>query len=102
VGAVCYLGVVGLGVPLVYRCAKQHSEPASDKRAPAHYLWAVLSARVYEVFPLLCPLCGGEMRLIAFIAEGMQIRRTTYGIRLIATNLDCISRRSASLVLMSL
>ncbi len=90
------------GKDLVYRCAKQHSEPASEKRgvkvdeliltplelinriaalvpaepatagcdapiqsepAPfrrsqAHYLWAVLIARIYEVFPLLCPLRG--------------------------------------------
>jgi hypothetical protein len=50
-------------------------EPATPKRAPAHYLWAVLIARIYEVFPLLCPMCGGQMRLIAFITEGMQIRK---------------------------
>jgi hypothetical protein len=37
-------------------------EPVPTKR-PAHYLWAVLIARIYEVFPLLCPLCGGQMRL---------------------------------------
>ena len=49
-------------------------EPAPPKRA-AHYLWAVLIARIYEVFPLLCPMCGGQMRLIAFITEGTQIRR---------------------------
>jgi hypothetical protein len=49
-------------------------EPAPPKRA-AHYLWAVLIARIYEVFPLLCPLCGGQMRLIAFITEGTQIRK---------------------------
>ena len=30
---------------------------------------------IYELFPLLCPLCGGQMRLIAFITEGAQIRR---------------------------
>ena len=35
------------------------SEPVRPKRA-AHYLWAVLIARIYEVFPLLCPLCGGD------------------------------------------
>ena len=45
-------------------------EPAPPKHAPAHYLWAVLIARIYEVFPLLCPKCGGQMRLIAFITEG--------------------------------
>ena len=50
-------------------------EPAPPKRSPAHYLWAVLIARIYEVFPLLCPLCGGQMRLIAFITEGTQIRK---------------------------
>jgi hypothetical protein len=33
------------------------------KRSPAHYLWAVLNARIYEVFPLLCPLPGGQMRI---------------------------------------
>ena len=35
----------------------------------------MLIARIYEVFPLLCPLCGGQMRLIAFITEGTQIRK---------------------------
>jgi hypothetical protein len=51
-------------------------EPAPPaKCSPAHYLWAVLIARIYEVFPLLCPKCGGQMRLIAFITEGMQIKK---------------------------
>ena len=48
---------------------------APPKRSPAHYLWAVLIARIYEVFPLVCPMCGGQMHLIAFITEGAQIRR---------------------------
>ena len=50
-------------------------DPVPPKRSKAHYLWAVLIARIYEVFPLLCPMCGGQMRLIAFITEGTQIRR---------------------------
>ncbi len=37
-------------------------------RPPAHYLWAALIARIYEVFPLICPMCGGQMRLIALAA----------------------------------
>ena len=49
-------------------------EPAPPKRA-AHYLWAVLIARIYEVFPLLCPLCGGQMRIIAFITHRADIRQ---------------------------
>ena len=35
----------------------------------------MLTARIYEVFPLLCPLCGGQMRRIAFMTEGTQIRK---------------------------
>jgi hypothetical protein len=45
------------------------------KCSPAHYLWAALIARIYEVLPLLCPKCGGQMHLIAFMTEGTQIRR---------------------------
>ena len=111
------------GAELVYRCAKQNSEPTSNKRrhavtamaaaphqksaaqaeppatgdgthgpapmgntlaptsahAPpkhaAHYLWAVLIARIYEVFPHLCPLCGGQMRIIAFITHSADIQQ---------------------------
>lgn len=39
------------------------------------YLWAVLIARIYEVFPLLCPICGGQMRIIAFITHSADIRQ---------------------------
>ena len=28
---------------------------------------------IYEVFPLLCPLCGGQMRIIAFITYSADI-----------------------------
>jgi hypothetical protein len=27
-----------------------------------------------EVFPLVCPLCGGAMRIIAFITDGPTVR----------------------------
>ena len=30
----------------------------------------MLIARIYEVFPLVCPLCAGQMRIIAFIVDG--------------------------------
>lgn len=66
-------GVVPLG-----NAAPTQPEPAqpiTPKRSPAHYLWAMLIARIYEVFPLLCPMCGGQMRLIAFITEGTQVRK---------------------------
>jgi len=36
-------------------------------------LWAVLIARIYEVFPLLRPICGRQMRIIAFITHSADI-----------------------------
>ena len=65
-------GNVGAGVAA---SLVQAPAPEPPKRFPAHYLWAVLIARIYKVFPLVCPLCGGNMRIIAFITEGVQIRQ---------------------------
>jgi hypothetical protein len=48
-------------------------EQVPPKRA-AHYLWAVLIARIYQVFPLLCPLCGGQTHIIAVITHSADIR----------------------------
>jgi hypothetical protein len=44
-------------------CTDVQPVPVPPKRSPVHYLWAVLIARIYEVFPLLCPICGGQMRI---------------------------------------
>ncbi len=44
-------------------------------RAPASYLWAALIARIFEVFPLICPHCGGPMRIIAFITFSADIHK---------------------------
>jgi hypothetical protein len=33
-----------------------------------------LLARIYAVFPLVCPRCGAEMRIIAFITDPSTIR----------------------------
>ena len=35
----------------------------------------MLSVRIYKVFPVLCPICGGQMRIIAFIAHSADIRQ---------------------------
>ena len=48
------------------------TEPAH--RRAARYAWALLLARIYEAFPLLCPLCGAEMRIIAFVTDASAIR----------------------------
>ena len=34
----------------------------------------MLLARIYEVFPLTCPQCRAEMRIIAFITEAVDVR----------------------------
>lgn len=49
----------------------ESAEPA--KRSPARYLWAMLIARICEVFPQVCPLCAGQMRIIAFIVDGAEV-----------------------------
>jgi hypothetical protein len=43
-------------------------------RQAARTVWALLLARIYEALPLLCPKCGGEMKIIAFITEGTVVR----------------------------
>jgi len=62
-------GAVGIG-----GAAKQPvTQP--PMHSPAHYLWAALIARIYEVFPLICPICAGQMRIIAFITDGAEVRK---------------------------
>ena len=56
------------------------AEPAQAAEEPIHrraarYAWALLLARIYEVFPLLCPKCGAEMRIIAFITDAPAVRQ---------------------------
>ena len=48
--------------------AAPHADQPAHRRA-ARYAWAVLLARVHEVFPLRCPLCGADRRIIAFITD---------------------------------
>ncbi|MCM8596933.1 MAG: transposase [Candidatus Accumulibacter sp.] len=43
-------------------------------RRAARYAWALLLARIYEVFPLVCPRWCGEMRIIAFITDAGAVR----------------------------
>ena len=43
--------------------------PQVHVRSPARYLWAALLARLYEILPLRCALCGSQVRIIAFITD---------------------------------
>jgi Putative transposase. len=60
------------GVP---RQASVKRQQAQRPRSSSAYLWAALLARIYEVFPLLCPQCGEPMTIIAFVTEGVSIQR---------------------------
>jgi len=54
------------------------AEPVGSEghgRSPARTLWAMLIARIYEVFPLVCKHCGTEMRIIAFVTETAFVTR---------------------------
>ena len=46
-----------------------------SSRMPSRMLWARLLARIYEVLPLLCPVCGGEMKVISFITLPSTVQR---------------------------
>jgi Putative transposase len=42
---------------------------AARPSKPARIRWATLLARIYEVLPLLCPACGGQMKILAFLTD---------------------------------
>ena len=48
---------------------------ASPSHDTSRIAWAKVMARVGEEFPLECPRCGGDIRLIAFITEPGPIRK---------------------------
>ena len=57
------------------------AEPARPTN-PARIRWAALLARIYDVLPLLCPACGGPMRILAFLTDPLQVPG--------ARNNDCV------------
>ncbi len=44
--------------------------------------WAEMIRKVYEVDPLRCPACGGQMRIISFIEETKTIDRIIHHLKL--------------------
>jgi len=59
--------------------------PATDDepfRRRARLTWAALIKRVFEVDPMLCPFCGGEMRIIAFITEHATVAHVLEHVRM--------------------
>ena len=50
-------------------------EAGSNKPSSTAYLWAMLIARIYEICPLVCPQCGGELKIVSFLTEADPIQR---------------------------
>jgi hypothetical protein len=47
---------------------------AEEKRIPSKG-WAAMIRKVYEVDPMICPKCGGTMKVVAFIIEHAVVDR---------------------------
>jgi hypothetical protein len=55
--------------PGTEEAADGHDDPAVSLTAAARSRWAQVLARIYEVFPLRCPECGSDMRILAFVTD---------------------------------
>ena len=56
------------------RLKKEESQPEfhiieDESPGGLNRSWARLIQKIYEVDPLICPKCGGDMRIIAFIED---------------------------------
>jgi hypothetical protein len=57
------------------QAAAAEPEELSPAERERRRSWAEMIRRVYEVDPLVCPACGGEMRVVAFITDRAVIKR---------------------------
>ncbi|MGH8474534.1 MAG: hypothetical protein ACRER2_01970 [Methylococcales bacterium] len=55
--------------------AENLPETESGKPSDAASLLAMLIARIYEILPLVCPRCSGELKIVAFLTETDPIQR---------------------------
>ena len=58
-----------------------------DRHVPSKG-WTEMIRRVYEVDPLICPSCGGQMRIIAFIEDHNAIDRIIRHLKLTFASLN--------------
>lgn len=48
---------------LTFRMSEEDRKPAFSTS------WAAMIRKIYEVDPMVCPQCGGMMKIIAFVTE---------------------------------
>ena len=53
----------------------RHAPDRSPAALRARSRWAQLLARVYEIDPLRCPSCHGEMRIVSFLTDPPVVRQ---------------------------
>ena len=51
------------------------AQPADVSMSAACRRWAELLRRIFEVDPLICPACGGRMRIVGFVVVPRDIDR---------------------------
>jgi hypothetical protein len=57
--------------PTIDRSAVEGQQSTADGASPGGISpWAMLIKRVYEVDPLECPYCGGQMKIVSFVGRG--------------------------------
>jgi len=56
-------------------CDANHATQKPRSHDTSRIAWAKLMAKIAEDFPLTCPACGGDIRLIAFITDPGPIRK---------------------------
>ena len=56
-------------------CEPALTEPGAAERRRLRRSWAQLIRRIYEVDPLVCTECGGEMHIIAFLLDPAVVRK---------------------------
>jgi hypothetical protein len=57
-----------IGAWHAYSSDRARNDQGPDARALRRN-WAQLIKRIYEVDPLVCPSCGSEMKVVAFIID---------------------------------
>lgn len=70
------MGAAAAGVP-----PKPELHQPVQRKRPAHLLWAMLIARLCDVFRLMCPIGGGQIRIFAFIPYSADLRKVVQHVR---------------------
>ena len=52
-----------------------HEQDRSDGHRQRRLSWAKMIQKIYEIDPLLCPFCGGEVKILSFIIKPKTIKK---------------------------